>query len=332
MDNCNNNNISSINPNDISLCSFIDELTPNLSNINIKDYSIKHTKILDSFSIALLNQIKYKLDHENEINTDSKEMIAFKTKLKLIINDIQANKSTTKSQLYQFYQNLKNINYYILIYKTFFVINVKSNIITTHIVFKFTLQISRRSGVVLIENLSVMIYYQIYKILNKESINLNDILPKSQLFKIILYNSVIDELSNTKCGCLNQNCFICKEKVIRPFDEFVEQLNKIANYNDSIKEESILFFSNKLYSTLNAQCSFCPDLNNFPIFPEAPVEKVSRLFYSNDSDHHCMFYACEKCYDMMNANNNIQLCPNCFKFCVNFHYLQRYKNNQKTFH
>lgn len=321
--------INAINPNDISICSFIDELALNLNKINsnIREYSIKHNKILVSFSIVLLKQIKYKMNLENELTTDSTGIILFKKRLGMVIDDILGNQSITKSQLYQFFQNLNNINYYVLIFKTFFEIKVKSHMITSHIVFKFTLQISRRSGVVLIENLSVMLYYEINRVLNKESINLNVALEKNKAFKMTLYNSTIDGFANTKCGCVSQDCYICKEKEIKPFDDFISKLNKITNYNDLFKETSILFYSNKLYSTINVKCSFCPELNNTPVFPELPIEKVSKLFFAKDSDHPCVFYACEKCYNMMTSTITILLCPNCSKFLVNFNLIQKYINN-----
>ena len=121
--------------------------------------------------------------------------------------------------------------------------------------------------------------------------------------------------------CICGNCYICKNKNDFKFDNINDYLNKLnLKENERDFEYTQLLYSerkkkNSPNNIDNITCSFCNCKSH-----------LTKIFCDHyyGLDHLCIFYMCgECCDDFYNKDykKTKELCPNCYKYSVNFSYI-----------
>ena len=148
--------------------------------------------------------------------------------------------------------------------------------------------------------------------------------------KCTIINSNIGKRGMTYCTC--ENCDRCKNKHIFPFDDLLFYLKEQNKIKEELKFTDLYFKGcNSYKNDSNYKCSFCQDFY-------AKKSNIVRLFCNEeiDPEHTCQFWICRNCYNNINKyrdkNRDIEPCPNCGKFFVNFSCLKsltKWKMKQK---
>ena len=146
--------------------------------------------------------------------------------------------------------------------------------------------------------------------------------------KCTIINSKIGKRGMTYCTC--ENCDRCKKRKNYkfPFDSLLNYLKEQNKINDDLKLTYLYFKGcNSYKNDSNYKCSFCQDFY-------AKQSNIVRLFCNKeiDPDHACQFWICKDCFYKKYKYSDVEICPNCKKFKVNFSNLKSYYNWMNSKH
>jgi hypothetical protein len=223
--------------------------------------------------------------------------------------------------------------YYFIQFQAFIVYKICSNIIRYIIVILFNIRLSAYSGHL---QVSISNLKYIFKNLKddkfndptKKELNLTKILNNNKPIIFPIYNILGGNYGLRYCIC--GNCYICKNKNDFPFDNIIDYLNKLnLKENERDFEYTQLLYSerkkkNSPNNIDNITCSFCN--NN--------KSELTKIFcdHFQGIDHLCIFYMCGNCFEEFynkDYTKTNELCPNCYKYIVNFSYITSIENYMK---
>ena len=228
--------------------------------------------------------------------------------------------------------------YYFIQFQAFINYKMCSNIIRYIIIFLFNIRLSSTSGHL---QVSISNLQYIFKNLKDDKFNSTDKKIIELTKNLNNYEPIIFPIYNILGGnyglryCICGNCFICKNKKDGfPFDNLINYLNKLnlpinENNKDNEYEYTQLLYSerkkkNSPNNIDNITCSFCN--NN--------KSELTKIFcdHFQGIDHLCIFYMCGNCFEEFynkDYTKTNELCPNCYKYIVNFSYITSIENYMK---
>ena len=281
-------------------------------------------KLLENLKTFLLRAYKLICEHseENELiekekievndDRDKKDEINFINILKKFIENEKENyemEISIKEEKSKFNENYFDINLY-----ENHEIYMCNDLLKMKIKIKLEIIMATRSG-----NVEINFYY-----MNIDYNNKAQTIKLKPNLKCKIINSIIGKRGITYCTC--GECEKCLNRYNFPFDDLLYYLRKQNKIKEGLKLTYLYFKGcNSYKNDSNYKCSFCKDFY-------VKKANIARLFCNKeiDPDHACQFWVCKNCCTKKYMYSDIEVCPNCKKFKVDFRKLKSYNKWKKS--